>query len=105
MEKNENENLIINDHQILLSPSSPLICSPSKIIEQESIEELLSPNNNLINSGLIQQLSFLPKERDLYEVIHCLCNLQIDNGFMIQVRITFFYIDTNEDIYQYSISF
>ncbi|CAF3628281.1 unnamed protein product [Rotaria socialis] len=82
--KNKNESLLINDQQILLSPSSPLTCLSSKIVEQESIEELLSPNNNLINSNLIQQMSFLPKERDLYEVIHCLCNLQVDNGFMIQ---------------------
>ncbi|CAF1225896.1 unnamed protein product [Rotaria magnacalcarata] len=82
--RNENESLLMNGQQILLSPSSPLTCLSSKIVEQESIEELLSPNNNLINSNLIQQISFLPKERDLYEVIHCLCNLQIDNGFMIQ---------------------
>ncbi|CAF4858187.1 unnamed protein product, partial [Rotaria magnacalcarata] len=52
--RNENESLLMNGQQILLSPSSPLTCLSSKIVEQESIEELLSPNNNLINSNLIQ---------------------------------------------------
>jgi hypothetical protein len=69
---------------MLLSPSSPLT---PKISEQQSIEELLSPNNNnLIQSGIIEEIPALPKERDIYEVIHCLCNCEIDNGFMIQVR-------------------
>ncbi|CAF4394421.1 unnamed protein product, partial [Rotaria sp. Silwood2] len=83
---NLHENLLINEQQMLLSPSSPLTPSISKINEQQSIEDLLSPNNNniIINSGLMEQISVLPKERDIYEVIHCLCNCQIDNGFMIQ---------------------
>ncbi len=73
-----------NEQQMLLSPSSPLT---PKISEQQSIEELLSPNNNnLIQSGIIEEIPALPKERDIYEVIHCLCNCEIDNGFMIQVR-------------------
>jgi hypothetical protein len=72
---------------MLLSPSSPLTPLSTKIQEQQSIEELLSPNNNnLINSGVMKEIHVLPKERDIYEVIHCLCNCEIDNGFMIQVR-------------------
>ncbi|CAF1188138.1 unnamed protein product [Rotaria sordida] len=89
---NNNENLLINEQQqqqLLLSPSSPLTPISSKISEQQqqqqSIEDLLSPNNNnIINSGVMEQIPVLPKERDVYEVIHCLCNCQIDNGFMIQ---------------------
>jgi len=77
---NINENLLSNEQQLLLSPSSPLTPVSSKIIE-----ELLSPNNNLIHSGVMEEIPVLPKERDVYEVIHCLCNCEIDNGFMIQV--------------------
>jgi hypothetical protein len=84
---NSNENLLNNEQQMLLSPSSPLTPLSTKIQEQQSIEELLSPNNNnLINSGVMKEIHVLPKERDIYEVIHCLCNCEIDNGFMIQVR-------------------
>jgi hypothetical protein len=83
---NINENLLSNEQQqLLLSPSSPLTPVSSKITEQQSIEELLSPNNNLIHSGVMEEIPVLPKERDVYEVIHCLCNCEIDNGFMIQV--------------------
>ncbi|CAF1257588.1 unnamed protein product [Rotaria sp. Silwood1] len=85
---NINENLTNYEQQqqqMLLSPSSPLTPISSKIHEQQqSIEDLLSPNNNIINAGVMEQISVLPKERDVYEVIHCLCNCQIDNGFMIQ---------------------
>jgi hypothetical protein len=85
---NINENLLINEQHLLLSPSSPLTPISSKIYEQPSVEELLSPNNNnVINSGVMEEIPVLPKERDVYEVIHCLCNCEIDNGFMIQVRI------------------
>lgn len=82
---NSNENL--NEQQMLLSPSSPLTPLSTKIQEQQqSSEDLLSPNNNnLINSGVMEEIHVLPKERDIYEVIHCLCNCEIDNGFMIQV--------------------
>ncbi len=82
-----NENLSVNE-QMLLSPSSPLTPLSTKLPEQQSIEELLSPNTNpqLINSGVMEEIAVLPKERDIYEVIHCLCNCEIDNGFMIQVR-------------------
>jgi hypothetical protein len=74
---------------MLLSPSSPLTPLSTKIQEQQSIEELLSPNNNIIiNSGVMEEIPVLPKERDIYEVIHCLCNCEVDNGFMIQVRYT-----------------
>jgi len=69
---------------MLLSPSSPLTPLSTKIQEQQSIEELLSPNNNIINSDVMEEIPVLPKERDIYEVIHCLCNCEIDNGFMIQ---------------------
>ncbi|CAF1312835.1 unnamed protein product [Adineta steineri] len=82
---NINDNLNINEQQMLLSPSSPLTPISSKIPEQQSIEDLLSPNNNnIINSGVMEEIPVLPKERDVYEVIHCLCNCEIDNGFMIQ---------------------
>lgn len=84
---NSNENLLANEQQMLLSPSSPLTPVSSKIQEQQSIEDLLSPNtNNVINSGVMEEIPALPKERDVYEVIHCSCNCEIDNGFMIQVR-------------------
>jgi len=85
---NSNENFLNNEQQMLLSPSSPLTPLSNKIQEQQSIEELLSPNNNnnFINSGVMEEIPVLPKERDIYEVIHCLCNCEIDNGFMIQVR-------------------
>lgn len=74
--------------QFLLSPSSPLTPISTKISEQTSIEDLLSPNaNNLVNTGVMEQIPVLPKERDVYEIIHCLCNCEIDNGFMIQVRL------------------
>jgi len=75
-----------NEQQMLLSPSSPLTPLSTKIQEQQSIEELLSPNNNVIHSGVMEEIPVLPKERDIYEVIHCLYNCEIDNGFMIQVR-------------------
>jgi len=68
------------EQQYLLSPSSPLTPSSTKLVEQQSTEDLLSPNQ----SGVIQELPLLPKERDVYEIIHCLCQCQIDNGFMIQ---------------------
>ena len=74
------ENLSTNEQQLLLSPSSPLT---PKISEQTSIEDLLSPN--LVNSSVMEEIPVLPKERDVYEIIHCLCNCEIDNGFMIQV--------------------
>jgi hypothetical protein len=83
---NLNENLSVNEQQMLLSPSSPLTPLSNKISEQQSIEDLLSPNNNLINSNIMEEIPVLPKERDIYEVIHCLCHCEIDNGFMIQVR-------------------
>lgn len=90
---NINDNLVINEQQMLLSPSSPLTPISSKIAEQQSIEELLSPNNNnIINAGVMEEIHVLPKERDVYEVIHCLCNCEIDNGFMIQVRYIRVYI-------------
>ena len=66
----KSETGVNNEQQMLLSPSSPLT------------EELLSPNAN----GMIEELTVLPKERDVYEIIHCLCQYQVDNGFMIQVR-------------------
>ena len=70
-----------NDQQFLLSPASPL--TPN--------EDLLSPNTNLTQTGgAIEQLPVLPKERDLYEIISCLCHCQIDNGFMIQVNLSNF---------------
>ena len=73
--------------QLLLSPSSPLTPISTKISEPTPIEDLLSPNNHhLVNAGVMEEISVLPKERDIYEVIHCLCNCEIDNGFMIQVR-------------------
>lgn len=69
-----------NDQQFLLSPASPL--TPN--------EDLLSPNTNLTQTGgAIEQLPVLPKERDLYEIISCLCHCQIDNGFMIQCETCF----------------
>ena len=58
--------------QMLLSPASPVT------------EELLSPNT----TTTIAELTVLPKERDVYEIIHCLCQCEVDNGFMIQVRIS-----------------
>ena len=66
--------------QLLLSPASPLTPSSTKMTE-----ELLSPNTTQNNVGVVETLVALPKERDVYEVIHCLCNCEIDNGFMIQV--------------------
>ncbi|CAF0918975.1 unnamed protein product [Adineta ricciae] len=78
------ENLVPNEQQMLLSPSSPLTPVSSKLVEQQSNEELLSPNNHVINSGVMEEIAVLPKERDVYEVIHCLCKCEIDNGFMIQ---------------------
>jgi hypothetical protein len=67
--KSVDPSIPVESQQMLLSPSSPLT------------EELLSPN-----TGTIEELTVLPKERDVYEIIHCLCQCQIDNGFMIQVR-------------------
>ena len=69
------------EQQLLLSPASPLTPSSTKMTE-----ELLSPNTTQNNAaGVVETLVALPKERDVYEVIHCLCNCEIDNGFMIQV--------------------
>ena len=84
---NSNEIIFPNEQQMLLSPSSPLTPISNKVFEQQTNEELLSPNinsNQQINH--IQDLPILPKERDIYEIIHCLCQYQIDNGFMIQVN-------------------
>ena len=72
--------------QMLLSPSSPLTPTSNKFTE-----DLLSPNTtqqqqHLIPPDGIEELTVLPKERDVYEIIHCLCQCQIDNGFMIQVK-------------------
>lgn len=63
---------IEQEQQMLLSPASPVT------------EELLSPNT----TTTIAELTVLPKERDVYEIIHCLCQCEVDNGFMIQVTIS-----------------
>lgn len=82
--------LISNDQQFLLSPASPLTPLSTKLSEQQSTEDLLSPNTNLTQTGgVLEQISVLPKERDIYEIINCLCHCQIDNGFMIQCETCF----------------